>query len=90
MAKKLIEKAQKSKFQYSAQAILHLNALDDNFDLDDFEKFCEKHLFIIGGNFFSNYLEYKAAESHKKRMEEGAKKTNIITPNKPKIIRDGF
>lgn len=62
----LKEQALKSKTKYSKQAIMLLsNIKDDDFVLEEFERFCEDKFFIVGGNYVIDFLAFREAQKSK-------------------------
>lgn len=66
----LLKRAQKSKEQYSLQAVLFLREFKEDFDLDDFEKWVRKNIFIIGPPAITQYLLEKANERNEQAKKD--------------------
>jgi hypothetical protein len=71
------DQALKSKMKYSQQALTLLDQIkEDDFDIEEFEKFCEDNFFIIGSTFIIDYLTFRQLQKQK------ANKKRLCNPQK--------
>lgn len=77
MGELLIKKAAKSKEQYSSQSKLYLEALKDDFPLEEFEAYVRKEIFIIGTSYITQFLEHKEKQKIKELSKKGFKSKPI-------------
>ena len=57
---KLKEAEKRVKLKWSVQASIILAALDDDFPIEEFEKWVEEKLFVVGGGYITEFLELKS------------------------------
>jgi len=70
------DKAKASELKYSKQALIVLDQVKDDFDIDEFERFVKDNIFIIGGGYIIDYLTFKSAQKEK------ANKKPLCNPQK--------
>lgn len=62
---KPLEKAKKSEFAYSHQAIALLEQIKEGFDIEEFERWVKDNKFIIGSMYIVEYISYRATQKEK-------------------------
>lgn len=70
------DQALKSKKKYSQEALVLLDQMKDEFDMEEFEKFVEREFFIIGSTYIIAYLNFR------KLQKEKANKKHLCNPQK--------
>jgi hypothetical protein len=72
----IADQAKKSKIKYSGQAIALLEQIKEDFDLEEFEKWTQDHLFVIGSMYIVDYLNFR------KDQKQKANKKLLCNPQK--------
>lgn len=71
------DQAKASKKKYSAQAMTLLGSIkEDDFDIEELEKFVEDQFFIIGGGYIMDFIAFRELQKQK------ANKKPLCNPQK--------
>lgn len=61
----IVQKAKDSKIKYSAQAIALLEQMSDEFDLEEFERWVQDKMFVVGSMYIVDYLTFRKMQKEK-------------------------
>lgn len=61
----IAQKAKESKIKYSAQAISLLEQMSDEFDIEEFERWVQDKMFVVGSMYIVDYLTFRKIQKEK-------------------------